>query len=66
MPDQAHNPDKSAELEALRSEIDAADAVLLPAFIRRMQTALRVADCKFEAGAPVNRPGREHVILDGI
>ena len=66
MPGRTNHPDKAAELEALRAEIDAADAILLPAFIRRMQTALRVADCKFEAGAPVNRPGREHAILDGI
>ena len=53
-----------AQLDTLRSEIDAIDAELLPAFIRRMEAAVRVADLKLAANAPVSRPGREHVILD--
>lgn len=55
-----------AQLDTLRSEIDAIDAELLPAFIRRMEAAVRVADLKLAANAPVSRPGREHVILDRI
>ena len=62
MPD---TPDP-AQLDTLRSEIDAIDAELLPAFIRRMEAAVRVADFKLAANAPVSRPGREHVILDRI
>ena len=62
MPD---TPDP-AQLDTLRSEIDAIDAELLPAFIRRMEAAVRVADLKLAANAPVSRPGREHVILDRI
>jgi shikimate kinase/chorismate mutase len=46
--------------------IDAIDAELLPAFIRRMETSVRVAECKLVSNAPVSRPGREHVILDRI
>ena len=65
MPGPANN-DQAAALGALRAEIDAADAVLLPAFIRRMRTALRVADCKFRSDTPVSRPGREQAILEGI
>lgn len=61
------NPtDKPSRLDALRAEIDAVDAELLPLFVRRMEAALRVADCKLAEGAPVNRPGREHIILDRI
>ena len=55
-----------AQLDTLRSEIDAIDAELLPAFIRRMEAAVRVADLKLAANAPVSRPGREHIILDRI
>ena len=62
MPD---TPDP-AQLDTLRSEIDAIDAELLPAFVRRMEAAVRVADLKLAANAPVSRPGREHVILDRI
>lgn len=63
MPDDPHNP---AQLDALRDEIDTIDAELLPAFIRRMKTAERIADSKLAANAPVSRPGREHVILEKI
>ena len=59
-----NSTDSPARLDALRSEIDAVDAALLPAFIRRMEAAVRVADCKLADDAPVSRPGREHVILD--
>ena len=62
MPD---TPDP-AQLDTLRSEIDVIDAELLPAFIRRMEAAVRVADLKLAANAPVSRPGREHIILDRI
>ena len=61
------NPtDKPSRLDALRAEIDAVDAELLPLFVRRMEAALRVAECKLAADMPVSRPGREHVILDRI
>jgi len=63
MPDDSHNP---AQLDTLRSKIDAADAELLPAFIRRMEAAVRVAVFKLDANLSVSRPGREHVILDRI
>lgn len=58
--------DKPSRLNALRAEIDAVDAKLLPLFVRRMEAALRVADCKLTEGAPVNRPGREQAILEKI
>ena len=58
--------DKPSSLDALRAEIDAVDADMLPLFIRRMETAVRVADCKLTSGAPVSRPGREQAIFDGI
>ena len=59
-------PDNKPDLDTLRGEIDAVDELLLPAFIRRMETAVRIADCKLAADMPVSRPGREHVILDHI
>ena len=61
-----NTPDNPSRLDAHRAEIDAADAVLLPAFTRRMEAAVRIADCKLAADMPVSRPGREHVILDRI
>ncbi len=63
MPDHTDN---ASRLDELRRGIDAIDADLLPLFIRRMETAVRVAECKLETNAPVSRPGREHVILDKI
>ncbi len=63
MPDHTDN---ASRLDELRRGIDAIDAELLPLFIRRMETAVRVAECKLETNAPVSRPGREHVILDKI
>jgi len=63
MSDDPHSP---AQLDALRGEIDAIDAELLPAFIRRMETAEHIADFKLAANTPVSRPGREHIILDKI
>ena len=62
----SNTPDNPSPLDAHRAEIDAADATLLPAFIRRMEAAVRIADCKLAADMPVSRPGREHVILDRI
>ena len=61
-----NTPDNPSPLDARRAEIDAADATLLPAFIRRMEAAVRIADCKLAADMSVSRPGREHVILDRI
>ena len=46
MPDPSDNP---SSLDALRGRIDEADAELLPAFIRRMEAAVRVADFKLGA-----------------
>lgn len=63
MPDHTDN---ASRLDELRRGIDAIDADLLPLFIRRMETAVRVAECKLETNAPVSRPGREHVILEKI
>ena len=59
-------PDNTSRLDELRRGIDAIDADLLPLFIRRMETAVRVAECKLETNTPVSRPGREHVILERI
>ena len=59
-------PDNPSRLDALRAEIDAVDAELLPMFVRRMEAAVRVAECKLGEGAPVSRPGREQVILEKI
>jgi len=59
-------PDNTSRLDELRRGIDAIDEELLPLFIRRMETAVRVAECKLETNAPVSRPGREHVILEKI
>ena len=66
MTGEPNSADSITPLDTLRAEIDAADKLLLPAFIRRMRTALRVADCKFETGTPVSRPGREQAILEAI
>ncbi len=63
MPDHTDN---TSRLDELRRGIDAIDADLLPLFVRRMETAVRVAECKLESNAPVSRPGREHVILERI
>ena len=63
MPNLPDNPSPLDALDAHRREIDAADADLLPAFVRRMEAASRIAECKLEADMPVSRPGREHVIL---
>ena len=64
MPNEPDN--NKSDLDELRGEIDAVDEVLLPAFIRRMEAAVRVADCKLVTNTPVSRPGRERIILDHI
>lgn len=46
-------------LEALRSEIDAADKDLLDAFSRRMEISSKIAECKKGGGIGVADPGRE-------
>lgn len=61
-----NHPDNKSSLDTLRGEIDAVDELLLPAFIRRMEAAVRVAECKLETNTPVSRPGREHIILEHI
>ena len=66
MPNLPDSPSPLDDLNAHRAEIDAADAALLPAFVRRMEAAVRIAECKCAADIPVSRPGREHVILDRI
>ena len=63
MSDTPYDP---AQLDTIRREIDEIDAALLPAFIRRMKAADRVADYKLAAKVSVSRPGREHIILDRI
>ena len=66
MPNLPDSPSPLDDLNEHRAEIDAADAALLPAFVRRMEAAVRIAECKCAADIPVSRPGREHVILDRI
>lgn len=66
MPNLPDNPSPPDLLDAYRAGIDAADAALLPAFVCRMEAAVRIAECKCAADMPVSRPGREHVILERI
>jgi len=61
-----NSTDNTSNLNELRGAIDDVDAALLPLFIRRMEAAVRVADCKLATDTPVSRPGREHVILEKI
>ena len=61
-----NSTDNTTNLNELRGAIDDVDAALLPLFIRRMEAAVRVADCKLATDTPVSRPGREHVILEKI
>ena len=61
-----NSTDNTSRLDELRRGIDEVDAALLPLFIRRMETAIRVADCKLATDTPVSRPGREQVILEKI
>ncbi len=58
--------DYQQQLLAIRGEIDAIDAQLLPLFIQRMQCAARVAEIKRGAGIPVLAPQREQEILDRV
>ena len=61
-----NSTDNTSRLDELRRGIDEVDVALLPLFIRRMEAAIRVADCKLATDTPVSRPGREHVILEKI
>lgn len=61
-----NSTDNTSRLDELRRGIDEVDAALLPLFIRRMEAAIRVADCKLATDTPVSRPGREQVILEKI
>lgn len=54
------------KLSAIREEIDAIDAQLLPLFLQRMQCTERVAEIKRGAGIPVFAPQREKEILDRV
>ena len=46
-------------LDALREEIDITDKALLEAFIKRMEVASKIAECKKNGGIGVADPGRE-------
>jgi len=54
------------QLGAVREQIDAIDAQLLPLFLQRMQCTEHVAKIKKEAGIPVFAPQREKEILDRV
>ena len=54
------------DLKAIREEIDAIDAQLLPLLCRRMDCSLRVAAYKAARGLPVLNAEREGQILDRV
>ena len=54
------------DLKAIREEIDAIDAQLLPLLCRRMDCSLRVAAYKATRGLPVLNAEREGQILDRV
>ena len=56
----------NTELERLRREIDATDAVLLEALNRRARCSLEVGRLKAGAGIPVLQPVREQALLDSL
>ncbi len=51
-------------LLALREEIDAADRDLLAAFIRRLQTAVKIGEHKTDRGYDFVDPERERELLE--
>ena len=57
------SPDRAAELEWLRSEINVVDQAIVDAFARRVATARRIGDLKEEAGQPVLDPSREAAVV---
>ncbi len=54
------------ELSELRNEIDAIDKELLPLFVKRMETANRIAEYKRENHLPVLDTARERELLSRI
>ncbi len=54
------------ELSDLRQQIDQIDSQLLPLFLRRMELAHQVAQCKMENNLPVKNRQREREILDQV
>ena len=53
----------AAELDRLRSEMDAVDRAIVEAFARRVSIARRIGDLKEEAGRPVLDPSREAAVV---
>ena len=61
------NTDNTKEqLEALRDQIDAADAEILSAFTKRMEVASKISECKRQGGLPVADPERERRKLASV
>jgi chorismate mutase/prephenate dehydratase len=58
--------DTTAELEALRSQMNDINTSMLQLFEQRMDVAAQIAACKRESGKPVNDPTRERAILKGV
>ncbi len=54
---------REAELERLRSEIDAVDRSIVDALAMRVRIARRIGDLKEEAGQPVLDPSREAAVV---
>jgi len=54
---------REAELDRLRSEIDAVDRSIVDAFAERVRIARRIGDLKEEAGQPVLDPSREAAVV---
>ena len=54
------------DLNEIRKEIDAVDALLLPLFVKRMRLSDAVADYKRENGLPTRNVQREQEILDRV
>ena len=54
---------RSAEIDGLRSEIDAVDQGIVDAFARRVAIARRIGDLKEAAGQPVLDPSREATVV---
>lgn len=54
---------RAAELERLRTEIDAVDRSIVDAFAERVRIARRIGDLKEELGQPVLDPSREAAVV---
>lgn len=57
------SPAETAQLRALRDEIEAVDATLIEAIARRMSLAKEIRVVKQRAGQPVLDPAREAAVV---